>query len=220
MQSKIAKKNISIKSKLWRLVERLWYVYCCDKNINQLDLFIMRIFTISTLLFISILLSAQKNSSNFILNNKHVIWQKVYPTSLSYHNLSNVIIKSGVVKEYTFSDNYIIGEIREINIDLFDYLHNNLFSLTKNFPNGSVNAFVLIEFKGDKYRVTLKHINCTVNVSDSIKFYYVTHAIENEVLTRSRDKFKLWFDGSISEEMDSVLVEIFDFNAKTEDDSW
>ncbi len=111
---------------------------------------------------------AQEKVNNFIVNESSLQWQKVFTTDLTFQELSEELKNNGLFDRMELSKNTITGDSKILfanyqaagftNLETAAYVSDSYFK-----------AFVVVEFKEGKYRVTLKDILLTPKTYDSTK---------------------------------------------------
>lgn len=120
-------------------------------------------FHIILLLFPFICLSQIKqNDTNFFIENNKVIWQKVYELpNTSADSVYKIFHKKVFINLKTQNQQYIDNiSSFEISDDLVNYKKYGGSNMgTAMYAQYYYNYLVVVEFKENKYRVTIKEIN-------------------------------------------------------------
>lgn len=122
----------------------------------------------ATLLLISTLSWAQEKVNNFIVSESGLQWQKVFTTDLTFQELTEELKSNGLFDRMELGKNTLTGDSKILfanyqaagftNLETAAYVSDSYFK-----------AFVVVEFKEGKYRVTLKDILLTPRTYDSTK---------------------------------------------------
>ena len=112
-----------------------------------------------TILILLMLISQISNSQklefdNFIFDNGKVKWQKVYNSKLEKNDIIQFYQKSGIIREFNYSENLITGLIEKTGIDYKQY-EKSFSSPEPYITNSFLSCFITIEFKQNRYRLTL-----------------------------------------------------------------
>ena len=154
-------------------------------------------------------------SDNFLIKNGQVIWQKIYNTTLTKDQLIWNIRNSGNFKNISVQEDYLTAEISMLRINHFRYER-----LTGNYAHHianshHVNSYIKVEFKENRYRVTLKSIKLMPKDDEDDIIDMETFALKwrKEVFDSSffRNKSKI---------LDYAFKEVTDFKESQESDQW
>ena len=117
---------------------------------------------ILTLSFIALTFSTFCQDTTFKITDKNeVIWQKVIESSRSFDSLYFGLKKTGLFTQLDSSQSLIIGELKRTGLDFSSFKENLLVSEIPIYIKVcDFSASFEIEYKSDKYRVTLKNIKC------------------------------------------------------------
>ena len=106
-------------------------------------------------------------TSNFEIEEKKVIWQKVYASELTKEELIKKITSSGNFNDIKKSGESLTATINELSLDYQCYGSSEM-STPIYIARSYVKAFVLIEFKEKRYRVTIKNIKFVQQYEDGL----------------------------------------------------
>tara|TARA_R110002012_G_scaffold321178_1_gene547913 strand:+ start:99 stop:614 length:516 start_codon:yes stop_codon:yes gene_type:complete len=107
--------------------------------------------------FLLIIISSY--GQNMALENGRIIWQKIYSSNKSIDEIHNLILKSG-----NFSDIKKTGS--QITANINQFLLNRKLSKSSGslyMYTDDITGFVLIEFKEQRYRITVKNLTFISN---------------------------------------------------------
>lgn len=156
---------------------------------------------------------------NFTVEDKKVVWQKVFETDLSFNELTDKFKESGILENMDISHNKVIGKTKLIKL-----LHNEAGFTNMGTPWYVVGYFIQpiakIEFKDGRYRVTLTNMSLQLNQTSPVAGISEKDVIESFVL--NRDKFKSQFTKKTSKIYDFTFNKEFDFKKSQNiaDDEW
>ena len=129
--------------------------------------------------------------NNFKLEDNDLIWQKVYETELSFEEIINNLVKSGIYDQYESYENNLTGHLQEFQADYEGAGYS--VGLTPMIISGnSIEAFSTVEHKDGRYRVTLKKIALTKLYDDPFSQQGEKHTLKS-VATNRRGKIRDWF---------------------------
>ena len=106
-------------------------------------------------------------TSNFEIEEKKAIWQKVYASELTNEELIKEITSSGNFDDIKKSEESLTAMINELSLDYEGYGSSEI-STPMYIARSYVKAFVLIEFKEKRYRVTIKNIKFVQKYDDGL----------------------------------------------------
>lgn len=95
---------------------------------------------------------------NFLINNNQLEWQKIYESKMTKVEIENILKSNGMFKDLTIEENIIKGYVENIPPD-YKGAGKSQMSTTFYVLNSTINTFFMIEFKEEKYRVSLNNIN-------------------------------------------------------------
>lgn len=169
---------------------------------------------LSALLFYSSTFS-QDTINNFKLDNRQVIWQRIYETKLNFKDLVTQIKSSGIFKTVTIDSLEISGELREFNADYKGAGYSEM--ITPIYIDRShINAFAILEFKEGKYRVTVKKIVLTQAYDDALSKQGERVNLENYAI--KKDQFTNAFKKSPSLILNFSINKLFEM--KKDESNW
>ena len=109
----------------------------------------------------------QDTLNNFKIQNGEVIWQNIYETNLSPQELIKRIKSSGLLEGIEGDSLELTGQLRQLDANYKAAGYSEL--LTPIYiARSHINGFVVIDFKGKKYRVVLKKIVLTQIYDDGL----------------------------------------------------
>lgn len=104
---------------------------------------------------------------NFKIENRQIVWQKVYETKFTKEQLNSMITSSGMFKNITETQQGWTANIEELSLD-FQGVGESEMNVPMYIPRSYVKAFAVIEFKEDRYRVTIKSIKLMQKYDDPL----------------------------------------------------
>ena len=159
-------------------------------------------------------------TDNFEIENGKLIWQKVYETELTNEQLKERIKNSGNFKNLELSENGIIAEITNLSIDYKGYGSSEM-STPIYVARNSLNSFVQIEFKENRYRVTIKNIKLTQKYEDALSNQGEMTDLEVFALKKRNTEFKSSFLKKPSKIINFTFEKLTEFKVKAKDkDKW
>jgi hypothetical protein len=161
----------------------------------------------------------QENVNNFIIDNSELVWQKVFETSMTFEELKEKIKDSGLFEKVEISDNKLSGEIKPFSAD-FNGAGFSEMSAPIYIARSTLSGFIIIEYKENKYRVTLKKILLTQKYTDPLTNQGETTQLEFFGLKNNMYEMTNYFKKSPSYILDYTLTKKFDFKDSTIKKEW
>lgn len=151
-------------------------------------------------------------SIGFKIVNYAMIWQKVFNATASKESIEHYFKHSGMFKKLTGNGSGWSGFLSAFNAKgaeisgiLSPYTRNTLFS-----------AFVILDFKDNRYRVTVKKIMIMNSYeNNNVKFSYDDLAFKS-----NQYELKPSFLRNEGKIMDEVLTRMFTVDAAENEDNW
>lgn len=160
---------------------------------------------------------------NFTANNRQLSWGKIYETSLSKNDLINILKSSGKFSITSEDDNSIFGSTKNIMAD-YKGAGFTTMGTTIYVQNSSIGSNFKIDFKENKYRVTINNIILTELVSPIGSFLKTQDpniALEMYVLKNGKDEFRGTFEKRDAKIFNYTFTNLFDFSKyKKSPDNW
>lgn len=176
-------------------------------------------FLLGVTLLLTLSLRAQESTNNFSLENNKVIWQRVFETDMEFGTLVERIRESGVLLNFTIGDNKVMGDFKPIEADYVGAGYSEMTTpmyIARSFFKG----YAVIEFKDEKYRVTLKNIMLAQKYDDGISDEGEKSTLESWAVKRRKSEFKRAFSKSPSKILNYTFTETYTFIPSTNNDSW
>lgn len=158
-------------------------------------------------------------TDNFKIENGQVIWQKIYETDSTKEQLIGQIKSSGQFENISENGESLTAEINQFSMDFKGYGVSEM-STPMYVSRSYVKAFALIEFKEERYRVTLKNIKFVQKYDDALSKEGETTDIELFALKKRNTEFKSNFLSKPSKIMDFTFQKVTDFNGVVKEDKW
>ena len=162
---------------------------------------------------------ANNDVLNFKIDNGSVIWQKIYKTNYSKEEIINHFKKSGFIKNLELSEDLLTGEIKNIEADYAGAGYRKM-STPMVLLSENISAFVSIQFKETRYRVTVKQIKFATMLETTLSKIGETIPIERYALRKKNTIFKNDFLGDPCNILDYTFNKIFEIKEKAEDEDW
>ena len=175
----------------------------------------MKKFTLLLLSFIATFAAQAQNT--LIIDNGNLIWQKIYYTSRTQSDIITSLRTSGKVANIDITDEVIVCNIPSTKFDYeaagFKRGSTPMYLLGNDFT-----AFVRIQIKEDRYRVTVSDILLTTSIETPISKIGETteiefYAVKNELLTKeyvekiNKEKFdELLSNGKINQQEYDYII--------------
>jgi hypothetical protein len=103
----------------------------------------------------------------FVIDNRELIWQHVYDSAVEYDDAMAFYKQLTSVYELSGSDNFIIGDIRDLIIDFRRY--GGTWGNTSMVVQGyNLDGKIKIEGKEEKYRVTIFGLKMIPNINNAL----------------------------------------------------
>ncbi|MBX2960629.1 MAG: hypothetical protein KF732_11825 [Flavobacteriales bacterium] len=131
---------------------------------------------------------SQTDTSNFIIEESKVLWQKIYDTDLTKDELKTSIKESGLFTNIEINEDKIQAELKQQKIDISKTKYS-VMGIPVFVTLNDYKGLVIIELKEKKYRVTFKNIILVITretmlgkVGDENPFEYWLKKGKNEFL--------------------------------------
>jgi len=105
--------------------------------------------------------------SNFLLKENRLIWQKVYEEKATPELFKNHLLQNLEFGYIEVMDDKIIATINNLKIDYKGYGTSELFT-SMYIARNNYDALAIIEFKENRYRITIKDIMAIADYSDGL----------------------------------------------------
>lgn len=184
----------------------------------------MKLLTFFALLLFSNITTAQID--NFTLNNRQVIWCKVFESTKTIEEIKNEVRSRNKLKVISVTDSSITGEFSNLIMDYkkagFTYMGTPMILNESNKFSGSFK----IEFKKNRYRATIWDLNSrgmnTTTYGGGIGFgSEITTSMEELLLKNNREEFRKNFYRVNGNIIDITFIDLMDFTFKTtKNDNW
>lgn len=176
-----------------------------------------KIFTL--VLSISSIICLGQTNSSFKIDEKTLLWQKVYETELTTEKIIDEIQKSGIMGSYNIEGSDLIGELKRVRIDYESSGYSSM-TIPMYASRSDLKGFVLVDFKEGRYRVTFKKIFLVTRVEDNIMDKGDETSLDSFALNNSKTQFRSSFKKPRII-IDNMLSKMFDFSKKSEEeDEW
>jgi hypothetical protein len=153
--------------------------------------------------------------SNFFIEQNELIWQKVYDIKSSPEEFKNHLLKNLEFSDIEVSNDQIIATINNLKIDYKGY-GKSAFSTSAYIPQSDFHALTIIEFKDDRYRVTVKDISTSWSTESLLYNDGITERIE--ILALNRNGFKKRFISKDAPIINFTLNKLFKPQKPKKDD--
>lgn len=161
----------------------------------------------------------QEIVNNFEIEDKEIIWRKVFETDLTFEQLTERLKDSGLFEKIELGNNKVIGEIKNIEADFkgagFSEMGTPIYIARSHY-----GAFSIIEFKESKYRVTLKRIVLTQKYDDGLSKQGEKTNLDSFALRTTKDEMKGAFKKSPSLILDHTFTDKFSFRDTPSKKDW
>lgn len=160
------------------------------------------------------------NTQEFKISNGKLIWQKIYECKDSISQIAKKLKNDGILKEIEITENTITGSLKDIDADYKGAGFSR--GLTPMYLiSDRLTCFVLIDFKKDKYRVTIKNIQLTNVLESPISKVGESEPIETYALKKKNTTFKDVFLKDAATILNYTFNKIFENNKDVnKDDNW
>jgi len=162
---------------------------------------------------------AQEGVNNFSVNDREVVWQKVFDTDCTFDEVKTILMEGGNLEIKHVGDNKILADLKPLRA-LYKELGHGTLSTTEYIMDGYFKAFAVIEYKENRYRVTLKKINVNtytelVTQSEITKDSW--NLISTYCIKNRKDSFRKRFINDDSKILDHTFSKSFKVKKSTED---
>jgi len=155
---------------------------------------------------------------NFTVEDKKVVWQKVFETDLSFSELTEKIKESGLLENPEITDDKIISKTKQLKVLYKEAGFGSTWYVVGYF----IQPMAKIEFKESRYRVTLTNMSLHLNQTSPVAGIAEKTVLEQFALNSSKTKFTRQFIKKSSKIYNFTFNKEFDFNKTTiiEDEEW
>ena len=156
---------------------------------------------------------------SFQIEDGNLIWQKVHQTDLSKNEIINQIKLSGEFDNINEIGESVTANISRKKLDFIEMGESNS-SVPIYIVNSDINAFVLFEFKDDKYRVTVKKIILVQKSKDAFSEEGEMTNIESFALKSDNSEIKNSFTKKPAQIIDYTLSKLTKIDKADNDKKW
>ena len=146
---------------------------------------------------------------SFTIQNKAVVWEKEYKTSLTFEQLTSQLRQSGSFTDIQTSGTTLTARIENLEADYkgagYKEMTTPMF-IARSF----INAFVVIEYGAGSYTVSVKKIMLEQMYSDGLTRQGEKTSIETYALNRDKTDFKPAFKKSPATILDYTFQNLFE----------
>ncbi|MBN2777951.1 MAG: hypothetical protein JXR36_09920 [Bacteroidales bacterium] len=180
-----------------------------------------RIILFAVFLMTCIFAYSQNSDSinNFHIENNRVVWKKVFKTSLDFEQLFSKAKDAGLFENVEKGQAKIRGELKYIDAEPLEYGFMDI-NTAAYVNNNFIKGFVVIEFKPERYRVTLRRIMLTEKHVDTLNIPGASSLIEREIFKLGKIEFNNQFKNRSSILLNDTFTQYFDFSQMICDDNW
>lgn len=144
------------------------------------------LFSVFCIYFSCVNLYSQELLNNFKQDdNKLIIWQNVIETELNNEQLNTLIKESGYFTKIEELENKTLCELKPFKANYQAYGYSNMKApiyISRSLVSGNV----VIEFRENKYRITIKNIVFTQNIEDIFTKQGEVETFESWVLNKNQ----------------------------------
>ncbi len=157
----------------------------------------------------------EQEINNFLIDESKVIWQKVFETPFTFDEIVQKIKEAGMMVNIETTEAKLIGDLKPLKIDYkgAGYSGANTAII---ISRSDLLGYVLLEYKENKYRVTVKNMSLCHRYDDP--FFKQGELTSMESLSIKKNEFKSPFKKSPSAIFDYTLTKAFTFKNST--DNW
>ena len=162
---------------------------------------------------------AQKSVNNFSVNDREVVWQKVFDTDCTFDEVKTILMESGKLEIKHVGENKILADLKPVRA-LYRELGYGRLTTTIYLIEGYFRAFAVIEYKENRYRVTLKKISVntyTETVNDGEVITDSWNLLSTYCLKNRKESYKSGFKNEDSKILDHTFNKSFKIKKSTED---
>lgn len=161
----------------------------------------------------------QQENENFQIINGGLIWQKVFNTKMTKEDMITTIKKSGLIEIVEIKNDQLIGHFRKVTLDYRGFGSSEMSTpiyISRNF----LNTFVIIEFKENRYRVTIKNMQLIQSFDDNTSNFKETTELEFYALRKRNTEFKKAFLKKPARIINYTFNKLLNFEKKVTEDKW
>ena len=174
---------------------------------------------IFAIFFSIIILLPQKENENFQITNGRLIWQKVFNSKMTKEDLISTIKKSGLIEIVEVKNKELIGYFRKVPLDYKGFGSSEM-STPIYINRNQLNTFVLIEFKENRYRVTIKNMQLIQSFDDNTSNFKETTELEFYALRKRNSEFKKAFLKKPAKIINYTFNKLLNFEKQVTEDKW
>lgn len=153
------------------------------------------------LLIVITLLSSFGQQHNFEVLENELIWQKVYEEELTIDDFEKSILGKGPITSIDKTENTLFVRFEGLKLD-YKALGKSEMWTSMYITRSNISGLATIQFKENKYRITIADIVLTQNYSDGLMQQGEKHPLS----------FYAIKNGSLRKAFLKKDAEIFDFN--------
>jgi hypothetical protein len=161
----------------------------------------------------------QEIVNNFEIEDKEIVWRKVFETELTFNQLTEKLKETGLFEKIVLAEKKLTGDIKNIEADFkgagFSEMGTPMYIARSHY-----SAFAIIEFKEGKYRVTLKKIILTQKYDDGLSKQGEKTNLDTFALKATKDEMKGAFKKSPSLILDRTFTDKFSFRETPPKEDW
>lgn len=158
-------------------------------------------------------------NSNFIIENNEVTWIKIYDTELSKEKIIDNIKSSGKFDNIVISENKLTAIANQLSID-YASSGENIMSIPMYLSSSNLKCFIIIDFKENKYRSTIKNIKFIQKYDDALSKANEITDIELYALSKNNTVFKNGFMKKPLKILDYTFSKLTNFNNTNSTNNW
>lgn len=155
--------------------------------------------------------------TNLMLENGKVVWQKVYNVETTPSDYKNQLLQSLNFQSVDIVENTIYTVVRDIDMD-YKSLGKGEMTTSMYLSRANYDAIAMIEFKDDRFRVTVRDLKAIQIYSDGLFEKGEMHPLEFWAVNR-KGEFKKYFLKNDAEIIDFTLDKLF-YPHKIKKDDW
>lgn len=152
---------------------------------------------------------------NFSIEKNQLIWQQIYYTELTKDQLIWEIKSSGNFKNFSSHEGNLTAEISLLPLDVYGYRKTTVKAIPNFALYNHINAHITIEFKNDRYRVTIRSIQLSQKNEATLII-----DLESIAFRAQKAEFNEAFINRRSEIISYTFQQITNFNETKEDNDW
>lgn len=161
-------------------------------------------------------LFAQDTINNFKVEQDEIVWQKVFDTQLSFDSVISHFEEQGILESISIVNDKIIGGLKPFEADYkgagYSRMSSPIYIVSYLFT-----GHVVIEFKDNRYRVTVRKIFLEKIYNDGLSESGQKETLNTFAVKKGKNSISNLFKREASKILDYTFNKLFTIMEKQED---